>query len=128
MILADQGVNIPEAFIREAAGVDADGAFLSDLPQAITNLSNMVEAPNLASFEFNNQQTIDQLQAALSNGSAIVSVSTDLTGGSHAVVVDRIEGGSVFVRDPLPVGIGTSQSIPIADFATFFTGNVVSRL
>ncbi len=55
---------------------------------------------------------------------AIVSVYTrDL--GHHAIVVDKIENGKVFVRDPLPINAGSSYSIELEDFERLFEERVV---
>jgi len=127
MLLADFGVNIPEAFVRSAAGVDIDGAFLRNLPQALKNIGEAVDRPELTRFVYIREQSVDRLEAALGNGPVAANIRTSRTGGLHAIVIDKIENGRVFIRDPLPVGIGSGQSISLDDFSPSFTGNIVFR-
>jgi hypothetical protein len=55
--------------------------------------------------------TIDDLTAATKNGPAVVSLKVP-GGGFHAAVVDSIENGIVYIRDPL----GSSYGVSIQDF------------
>ncbi len=56
---------------------------------------------------------------------AVVSIATDEF-GAHAVVVDKIENGRVFVRDPLPLYQGSSYSVALEDFKTVFNYKFVT--
>jgi hypothetical protein len=56
---------------------------------------------------------------------AIVSVATDEF-GAHAVVVDKIENGRVFLRDPLPLYQGSSYSVSLEDFKKVFNKKFVT--
>ncbi|WP_128330259.1 hypothetical protein [Apibacter sp. HY039] len=40
--------------------------------------------------------------------------------GAHAIVVDKIKNGRVYVRDPLPQFQGSSYSIFLEDFEEVF--------
>jgi hypothetical protein len=57
------------------------------------------------------------LESVLKTGNkkAIVSVRTEEF-GAHALIVDKIENGRVFLRDPLPMFNGSAYSVTIADF------------
>ncbi len=55
---------------------------------------------------------------------AIVSVGNSEL-GYHAIVVDKIEEGRVYVRDPLPLNNGSSYSVPIEDFEILFNKKAV---
>ena len=55
---------------------------------------------------------------------AVVSVY-DETFKGHAIVVDKIENGRVFVRDPLPINVGSSYSVAIEDFEQVFNRKFV---
>ena len=56
--------------------------------------------------------------------SAILSV--DLPGiGRHVIVADKIEGGLVFVRDPLPVGIGSAVGFQADELKFFWSKSLV---
>jgi hypothetical protein len=117
MVLKD-GAQIPEAFIRQAAHVDLQGGKLSDAVKAL-------EAFGASGFRAVDKASLQTLEEALSRGPLIASVKTDVTGGAHALVVDSIKDGKVFVRDPYPPGAGASYAVAVADFLKAFTGRAV---
>ena len=43
----------------------------------------------------------------------------------HAVLLEKIENGNVFLRDPLPLNQGSSYSISIEDFNKIFNDKAV---
>ena len=45
--------------------------------------------------------------------------------GSHALVLEKVERGKVFLRDPLPKNLGASYSIRIEDFEIIFNKKAV---
>ncbi|MDQ2717144.1 MAG: cysteine peptidase family C39 domain-containing protein [Chloroflexota bacterium] len=117
MILSDAGIDLPEAYIRDAANIDAnDGGLLSDNPDALQSLG----LPTQYTFEQN--VSIDELTTATNGGRpAIASISTGVPGGAHAVVIDGVENGEVLIRDPL----GESYKVSIENFLKLWNGKAV---
>jgi hypothetical protein len=119
---------IPEAFIRDAAKVDAfDGGKISDLPKALEDLGEAYNIPGMKGFKFADKLGFDALETAVAKNPVVVSIKTDATGGAHALVVDAIKDGKVFLRDSLPVGIGSSYAVSIEDFMKAWTGKAVYK-
>ncbi len=44
----------------------------------------------------------------------------------HALVVDRIANGTVYLRDPLPVTQGSAFAVPLSDFLGFWSKRLVT--
>lgn len=63
--------------------------------------------------------TLDDLARATELRPAIVS------GDGHSLVVDRVLAGEVYIRDPLPVGVGEAYRISVADFLDWWSGRSV---
>jgi hypothetical protein len=104
----------PEAYWRTAVNtVDdaggAGGATLQDAASALTDAGH----PSV----YRAGLSVDDL--AGSGGPSIVS------GNGHALVVDRVSGGQVFIRDPLPGGAGSSYTVSVADFTEWWSGRAV---
>ena len=59
------------------------------------------------------------LERATGSGPAIV------TARGHALVVDRVTDGIVYVRDPEPFGIGSSYALLPDRFASWWNGRAV---
>ena len=116
MILDDAGIEVPEAYIRNVADVDAmQGGYLSKIPDALNELG--LQNPP---YTYGTNLTIDDLTNATSTGdSAIVSI--DAAGGPHAVVVDGIDNGMVLIRDPA----GSDYQVTVADFIKLWNGRAV---
>jgi filamentous hemagglutinin len=54
----------------------------------------------------------------------ILNVRTE-TGGYHAIVVDAVKNGQVYIRDPWPAGTGSSYSVPVGALQSVMTGKGV---
>ncbi len=117
MVLKD-GAEVPEAYIRQAANVDMAGGKFSDAVKAL-------EAFGAKGYRAADKATIQTLEEALSRGPVIASVRTEVTGGAHALVVDSIKDGKVFIRDPFPPGAGASYAVDVEAFKAAFTGRAV---
>jgi hypothetical protein len=105
------GDDMPEAMWRDAAQVDSTGGRLSDAANALS--TNGVPA------KVNEGMTITDLANATAAGPAIAS------GGGHALVVDKVAGGMVYIRDPEPYGIGSSYAVPADRFTGWWNGRAV---
>jgi hypothetical protein len=120
--------DIPEAYIRSAAKVDAiDGGKISDLPKALEDLGEAYNIPGMKGFKFADKLGFDALETAVKKNPVVVSIKTEATGGAHALVVDAIKDGKVFLRDSLPVGVGASYAVSIEDFMKSWTGKAVYK-
>ena len=116
MVLSDSGIDVPEAYVRSTANVDAiEGGYLKDVPEALNKLG--LDTP----YTYGTNLTIDELGTATANGDlAIASVSFP-GGGLHAVVVDGVEDGMVLIRDPA----GSTYEVTIQDFLQQWDGKAV---
>jgi len=119
MLLDDFGLNVPEAYIRNAVGVDAlTGGFISKVPEGLEELG----FPRDALYE--PALTLPSLRWHAGKSAVIVSVS--LAGyGTHALVVDSFAGEYVNLRDPLPVAIGSTYGVHQDDFTKAWGGKAV---
>jgi hypothetical protein len=105
------GGSLAEAMWRSAARVDETGGRLSDATRALR--LNGVPA------ELHEAMSVADLERATSQGPAIAA------GRGRALVVDRIDGGLVYVRDPAPSGIGSSYAVSAERFASWWSGRAV---
>ncbi|GGB85104.1 hypothetical protein GCM10007424_26440 [Flavobacterium suaedae] len=127
MALSDFGIIKYENTIAAALKTTEKGANILDIPKALENL--YVEE----GFQFiarggtmDKNITLGTLENALkgNNKVSIVGIrAPDI--GAHAVVVDKIENGRVFLRDPLPLNEGSYYSISWADFEEVFNDKFV---
>lgn len=127
MVLSDVGVAEFEESLAIALKTDRYGAAISDIPNAIKSLE--IDGLSLINRAAKTDKNINfnTLEKLIKSGNkkAVVSVRTiDL--GAHAVVVDKIENGRVFVRDPLPLNAGSYYSIDVKDFETVFNNKFVT--
>ncbi|UYK88827.1 hemagglutinin repeat-containing protein [Xanthomonas sacchari] len=101
--------DIPEFYVRGAINTDHSGAWLSDVPNGLRDLGFKGSA------EYLSGASIDRIaEAANGSSSVIVNVRTS-GGGLHAIVVDSIDSGRAYIRDPWPLGTGSSYSVPVND-------------
>lgn len=124
MVLSDLGKIEFEDTLVKALKTDRNGARIFDIPEALKKLKiDDLQIINRAS-KLDKNITFETLQKALNNRKAIVGLnSEDLV--SHAVVVDKIENGRVFVRDPLPLNQGSYYSVSIENFKEVFNKKFV---
>ncbi|CAM4198134.1 MULTISPECIES: cysteine peptidase family C39 domain-containing protein [Flavobacterium] len=121
MVLDDLGITKYEDTLAAALKTDKNGANILDIPEALNNA--YIEGLQTISRGGRKDRniTFNTLEKAMKTGNkkAVVSIHTD-DFGAHAVVVNKIENGRVFVRDPLPLNIGSSYSVTIEDFKSVF--------
>lgn len=107
MILEDFGIEMPESYIRDVMGVDAeDGGTIKNIPQGLQKLG-LDDPP----YVYKENLTINDLETATKKGPVVVSVKLS-GGGFHALVVDSIQDGIVYIRDPA----GSTYGVPLQDF------------
>jgi hypothetical protein len=107
--------HIDQYELSAALSLNQGGGYLHDVPQVLS------QSPYNFSTSYRSSMTLNELQQALNNGSAIVTVKTSVTGladnvASHAIVVDYIKDGYVAIRDPLPVREGEAHLVPLWEF------------
>jgi ABC-type bacteriocin/lantibiotic exporter with double-glycine peptidase domain len=119
MLLKDFGVEQPEAYIRAAIGVDAlEGGYLSNVPAGLKDLEFPREA------RYHERLTLPELRWHTATNAALVGVKLEGY-GFHALVVDGFEGDDVRLRDPLPVGTGSSYKVGQEYFCEAWQGKAV---
>ncbi|WP_289043811.1 cysteine peptidase family C39 domain-containing protein [uncultured Olleya sp.] len=121
MILDDKGIIKLEDELARVLKTDSKGASILDIPEALyqKRLHESVDAIAEKSIK------LSTLIEKLEDGSkAVVSIATKEFKG-HAVLLEKIENGNVFLRDPLPLNQGSSYSISIEDFNKIFNDKAV---
>jgi RHS repeat-associated protein len=117
-LLADRGIQMGEDKIAQAIGTTEDGTILKDVPTGLSRLG--VEGA-----KFFPKLSFEQL-SKLVNESGPSLVGTRIPGtGPHTMIVDKIEAGTVFLRDTLPGNTGASYSISASDFNSIWKGTAV---
>lgn len=127
MALEDLGIVRSEKYLADSLNTTRNGANILDIPKALDNAYvEGIKTISRGGIKDKNI-TVGTLEKLLKKGDkkAIVSVRTEEF-GSHAIVVDKIEKGRVFVRDPLPLNQGSSYSITIEDFEKVFNKKFVT--
>jgi len=120
MVLDDKGIIKSEEYLASALNTTKDGARIKDIPVALHN-SYLDEITTV----FEEKIKLSKLLEKLKDGDkAIVSIGTQEFKG-HAVVLEKVENGKVFLRDPLPMNQGASYSIKIEDFEKIFNKKAV---
>jgi filamentous hemagglutinin len=119
MFINDHDYDQPEAYIRGACKVDAlDGGHIADVPQGLRDL----EFPRATRYDAN--MALAELRYHVGSNPAIVGLKLEKY-GSHALVVDEFAGDTVRLRDPLPVGAGSTYSVQLGDFTQAWGGKAV---
>jgi len=121
MTLHDKGISLLEDELARALKTDTYGASILDIPDALyfKRLEDQVTA--IAE----NKITLPKLLEKLEDGDKAVISLYKKEFGYHAVVLEKIEDGKVFLRDPLPINQGTSYSMKIEDFKNIFNKKAV---
>lgn len=115
MILEERNIIRSEEFLATALKTDKNGASILDIPDALYyNYLDDVKA--IAEKDIKLSKLLEKLE---DGDKAIVSVfKKDF--GFHAVVLEKVENGNVFLRDPLPKNKGASYNMIIDDFKKIF--------
>ena len=110
MILQDDGIEVPEAYLRNILETDRTGTDLSQIPKALEIFGAKQK------YSFVRLRTIDELKDKSSLFPTIAAVKVKGNNAYHTILIDKIFGDFVFVRDPLPSGQGKSYKVKIEDF------------
>lgn len=114
MILESKGIRLAENVIAEALETTIRGANVTDVGKAVSKL----KITNIKVTVFQ-KTSFDDFALLIGQRSSVVSL--DIPGkGLHAVIIDKIADGKVFIRDPLPIGQGSAYTIDIRDLRQLF--------
>jgi filamentous hemagglutinin len=111
--------DVPETYIRNAIQTDASGTSLSDIPAGLQQLGFTGTA------RYVKDATVASIESATKDGASVIASVTTDSGGVHAIVVDSVKGGVANIRDPWPIGIGSTYSVPVDALQRALTGRVV---
>ena len=109
MLLADQGIELPESHLRTVLQVD-EGAYISKLPEVLDSCGLTI------SYQYRSDLTIEELIALLQGGPAVAYVARPRIRAGHALIVEQIVGARVCLRDPLPEIEGQAYQVALSDF------------
>ncbi|MGB3591537.1 MAG: cysteine peptidase family C39 domain-containing protein [Nonlabens sp.] len=121
ILLNDLGKAFTENTLSMALGTtEGLGASIFRIPTALQNLN--VTAIKAVSRQVKDvEDYLGIFKSELTNAKgAVVSVKRKGFSGAHAIVVDKIENGRVFIRDPYPPIYGSAYSISLKDFDLIF--------
>jgi ABC-type bacteriocin/lantibiotic exporter with double-glycine peptidase domain len=119
MAIAPQLGDVPEAYIRSAIGTSSDGTSLSNVPQGLRDLGFD------GSVNYVTDAGAQSVSSATQNGSTVIVNVKSPLGDIHAVVVDSVVDGRVYIRDPWPPGTGSAYSVSAESFNNSMTGSAV---
>lgn len=121
MTLHDKGILLLEDELARALKTDSNGASILDIPEALyfKRLEDQVTA--IAESKI----ILPELLEKLEDGDMAIISLYKKEFGYHAVVLEKVENGQVFLRDPLPMNQGTSYSMKIEDFKNVFNKKAV---
>ncbi|CAD7802300.1 hypothetical protein CHRY9390_00908 [Chryseobacterium aquaeductus] len=131
MILDDLGIVRSEDYLADIIDTVHKGANrganILDIPKGLMKESRFDAIEAIARGGKKDVISVNALEKLLKKPGrkAVVSVQhKDF--GAHAMVVDKIENGRVFLRDPLPMYQGSSYSVALEDFKKVFRGRFVT--
>lgn len=116
--MAENLGDIPEAYVREAIGTTSEGTALSNIPNGLKELGFGGQA------KYTSSLNIEVIQSSIESGASIIA-SVRAGASAHAVVIESIQSGRIFIKDPWPVGVGSSYSVPVESLKSVLTGGGV---
>jgi len=120
MVLDDKGIIKSEEYLAKALNTDKNGASILDIPEALHN-SYLDDVTAIAEEKIKFSNLLKKLEEG---DKAVVSIFTK-DFGSHAVIIDKVENGKVFLRDPLPMNQGSFYSMEVENFKKIFKQKAV---
>lgn len=111
--------DVPEAYIRQAIKTDSAGTVLSDIPMGLRDLGFEGAAVYIENV------TLEKIASSSRSGASVIVNARTEMGGIHAIVIDSIEGGRAYIRDPWPIGSGSAYSVPAKSLERVLTGKGV---
>ncbi len=120
MVLKDKNIVKNEEYLAQALNTNKDGARIKDIPDALYN-SYLDDVVAIYEEKIKFSKLLEKLDV---EDKAIVSVGTNEFKG-HAMVLEKVENGKVFLRDPLPIHQGASYTMSLKDFEKIFNDKAV---
>jgi len=128
MILDDVDITRTEKYLESALKTESDGVSIFKIPKTLSdmridNIETIIRGINKKDKTvFGN--LVNQFKNS-DNIKAIVSVKNYDLNIQHAIIIDKIKEGKVFIRDPLPLHQGSAYSINLNDFEKLFNDRFV---
>jgi hypothetical protein len=120
MVQEDKGILKTEEELARVLKTDSKGASILDIPEALYQ-KRLDEIVTVVEKKID----LSDLMKALKEGDkAIVSVGTKKL-GAHPMVLEKIENGKVFLRDPLPINKGACYIVSLEEFKGIFNQKAV---
>lgn len=123
-------MELSERQIGARLGTSADGTYLSNVVPYWRTLGISAKTEVLKiDTPARRQNAISILAAATKSYPALVNLR--LANEYHAVVVDKVQGGWVYIRDPLPYAYGAANAngsayaVTVDEFVKYFSGRMV---
>jgi len=99
-----------ESFLRARLETTSKGSVVSSIPFVLQDMG--VIQPYI----FRTDMTLDDLRRSVQSGYAIVVLRTDFPKTVHVMLIEELTDEMVAVRDPLPMGQGSSYMVELAAF------------
>ncbi|MDQ3687680.1 MAG: hypothetical protein M3430_19060 [Acidobacteriota bacterium] len=110
MLLRDQGVDTAESYLSNALKIE-EGAYLSSVPSVLRDFGLS------KAYIYRDDLTLEELSEALTRATVIASIKRPRDMDAHALLVDALDDGWVWIRDPLPKGSGSAYKVSSATFS-----------
>ncbi|WP_379966983.1 cysteine peptidase family C39 domain-containing protein [Epilithonimonas sp. UC225_85] len=123
MAMDDRGFVLSEDYLAGLLETQKnDGASILDIPKLFDEKLYYYEMTTIAEEDIKFAKLLEKLEQG---DKAIVSVYKDGFGSAHAKVLEKVENGKVFLRDPLPINQGASYVMKMEDFENIFNKKAV---
>ena len=123
MVMDDKGFLLSEDYLAGLLDTKKnDGASILDIPKLFDDKLYYYEMTTIAEENIKLAKLLEKLEEG---DKAIVSVYKDGFGRAHATIVEKVENGKIFLRDPLPIRQGSSYAMKIEDFGEIFNRKAV---
>jgi hypothetical protein len=122
MAMDDKGFVLGEEYLAGLLDTKKEGVSILNIPKLFEEKLYYYEMITTAEEEIKFAKLLEKLGDA---DKAIVSVYKKEFGSSHALVLEKVENGKVFLRDPLPINQGASYSMKVEDFEKIFNRKAV---
>ena len=105
----EDDINFSESYLRHFLKTDAEGSLVADIP-------TVLRLAQIDDYVYRNDLSFDELHAAVTRGSAVVSVYKKATEAGHVLIVEEVTAEHIAVRDPLPDNQGSAYLVRHTDF------------
>lgn len=106
---AEHQIAYSESFLRQVYKTGKRGSSLRKIPEVL-------HEAGMPGYVYRKDLPLDELQRAVQKSAVIVRLSGQTLEDGHVVIVDEISEDFVAVRDPLPIGQGTTYRVRLDRF------------